>query len=408
MPSYEEEQTRLQEKVDGSGDDFHIEVPKPPEVNPEVYRDVEPLLFRGFLHISAEINGVSFVFKSMNHHEYEMLSLVARPGSTKKSIQKFYATFLSYGVFMVDGQNILTDRERSLPEVTHLFEQMDEGPLNLVVQQMSDLNRRASRAVALSEAYSYETYSRLRWAQIQGSDITSTSVTGVQGTSALGMNWGQFTWRAVNYYEDQKETAEREWENAKFVASSMAGKGMSRVHGQDKTRREKERNERVERRDKILRFALLGESMDTDSKATPIIVARTVEDLAKQLESDLKGERDWHDEVVAAHEESARQVREQRMQTLRQFQAQYDQQDGRFVTGGTEMQGLSSEEVRFRIQRRQQLVAQSLSSHQIHPELTDPKTSEFHQKWDSVATAPIVPTSHRPPGEPFRPNGPRK
>lgn len=407
MPSYEEEQSRLQQTVDGTADDLHITAPKPPEVNPEVYRDVEPLLFKGFLHIAAEINGVSFVFKSMNHHEYEMLGLVARPGTTRKSIQKFYATFLSYGVFMVDGQNILVDRERSLPEVVQLFESMDSGPLDKVVQQMSDLNRRASRAVALSEAYSYETYSRLRWAQIQGSDVTSTSITGIQGTSSLGMNWGQFTWRAVNHYEDQKEMAEREWENAKFVASAMAGKGMNRVHGQDKTRRERELNERIERRDKILRFALLGEPMDQDSKATPIIVARTVEDLAKQLENDLKGERDWHDDVVAAHEQSARDARDQRIQTLRQFQAQHAEQDGRVLTGSTEMQGLSAEEVQFRIRRRQQLAAQNLSAHQVHPELTDPKISEFHQKWDS-ATAPMVPTSQRTPGAPFRPNGPRK
>lgn len=407
MPSYEEEQARLQQRVDGTDNELHIEAPKPPEVNPEVYRDVEPLLFRGFLHIAAEINGVSFVFKSMNHHEYEMLGLAARPGTTRKSIQKFYATFLAYGVFMVDGQNILVDRERSLPEVVQLFDQMDEGPLNKVVQQMSDLNRRASKAVALSEAYSYEAYSRLRWAQIQDSDLTSTAVTGIQGTSSLGMNWGQLTWRAVNYYEDQKEMAEREWENAKFVASAMAGKGMNRVHGQDKTRREKERNERIERRDKILRFALLGEPMDQESKATPIIVARTVEDLAKQLEMDLKGERDWHDEVVAAQEQAARDARDQRIQTLRQFQAQYDKQDGRALTGSTEMQGLSAEEVQFRIRRRQQLLAQNVSAHQVHPELVDPKMNEFHQKWDSAST-PMVPTSQRAPGAPFRPNGPRK
>jgi hypothetical protein len=143
--------------------------------------------------------------------------------------------------------------------------------------------------------------------------------------------------------------------------------------------------------------------MDQDSKATPIIVARTVEDLAKQLERDLKGERDLHDEVVAAHEQAARDARDQRVQALRQFQAQYDQQQTRALVGSTEMQGLSSEEVRFRIQRRQQLVAQNLASQHVHPELTDPKVNEFHEKWDSVTRTPqMVATTQRPPGTPFR------
>jgi hypothetical protein len=403
MPSYEEEQSRLQQRVGGTDEDFHIEAPRAPEVNPEIYKDVEPLLFRGFLHISADINDVPFVFKSLNHHEYSLLNLSIRPGTTRKSIQRFYAMFLAYGVFMVDGVNVLVDRQSGLHEVSRLFEQMDEGAIHKVVTQMSDLNRRASRATTLAEAYSYEVYSRLRWAQLRGSDLTGTAVTGIQGTSSLGLNWSQLTWRALNHYEDLKETAEREWENAKFVASAMAGKGMSRIHGQDKHRREREQTERVDRRDKILRFALLGEPMDQDSKATPIIVARTVEDLAKQLERDLKGERDLHDEVVAAHEQAARDARDQRVQALRQFQAQYDQQQTRALVGSTEMQGLSSEEVRFRIQRRQQLVAQNLASQHVHPELTDPKVNEFHEKWDSVTRTPqMVPTTQRPPGTPFR------
>src|ERR1700733_9117926 len=100
-PSYEESQGVLQRKYEG--DDFHIDVPKegPPEVNPEVYKDVEPLLFRGFLHVSAEINGVPFVFKSLNHHEFMLLTLMA-PLDSRKAEAYFYSTFLASGVFLVD------------------------------------------------------------------------------------------------------------------------------------------------------------------------------------------------------------------------------------------------------------------------------------------------------------------
>lgn len=39
-------------------------------------------------------------------------------------------------------------------------------------------------------------------------------------------------------------------------------------------------------------------------------VARTVEELANQLQKDLRGERDWHDEVVAAATKQPSQVPE--------------------------------------------------------------------------------------------------
>ncbi len=416
--NYEETQDKLRQRSEGDPDDEDLELelpPEIPEVNPEIYKDVEPLLFRGFLHVGAEINGVSFVFKSMNHHEFEMLGLMAPTDSTRKGIQKFYAHFLAHGVFMVDGVNVLSDRERHFPEIVKLFESLSEGVNNKIIRHLSEINRRSNRAVILTEAFAIETVSRLRWAQTRGTDLTSMAVTGIQGTQELGMNWAQLTWRAVNHYEDLREQAEREWENAKFVASAMAGKGMSRVHSQDKRRRKREREERIERRDKILRFALLGEPMEKQ-KGAPVLVARTVEELQNQLEKDLKGEKDWHDMVVDAHEKRAREERAHRHQILLERQQQFDTEYGpRAITGGTGRQGLTPEEVRFRIDRQQQLNAQRLQALQVHPELSDPKAGEFLNKWDSVpltnrdpSQVAMVPTSNRTTGTPFRFNPAKK
>lgn len=410
--SYEEEQSQLQRKFDGAPDeDFHIDVPREfPEVNPEIYKDVEPLLFRGFLHVSAEINGVSFVFKSLNHHEFSLLGFMTPQDESHKATQRFYSLFLAYGVFMVDGQNILQDRDRWVPQIAELFDSLSEGVKTKVIRHMSEINRRANRAVTLTEAFSMETLSRLRWAQFGSADLTSPAVTGLQGTQDLGMNWAQLTWRAMNHYEDLREQAEREWENAKFVASAMAGKGMNRVHSQDKRRRDKEREERLERRDKILRFALLGEPMDTkDRHGAPIMVARTVEELTTQLERDLKGEKDWHDLVIEAHERKAQEERDRRAQHIQELQQNFENTYGeQRVVGSTSLEGLTSEEVTFRINRRRQLIAQQLSSQQVHPELTDPKAAEFAEKWAKRDQVPLVPTSNRTTGVPFRINPPRK
>jgi hypothetical protein len=409
--SYDEDQERLRRAHDGDPDeDIKIDVPRElPEVNPEVYKDVDPLLFRGFLHVTSEINGITFIFKSLNQHEFGLLRFMTPETNSWKSVQKFHALFLAYGVFMVNGVNVLADRDRHIADLVDFFESMEAGASAKIIRHMSEVNRRANRAVVLTEAFSMELSSRLRWAQIGSTDLTSTPVTGIPGTGSLGLNWGQLTWRAMNHYEDLKETAEREWENAKFVASAMAGKGMSRIHSQDKRRREKERQERVERRDKILRFALLGESMDTDgNKGAPIQVARTVEELATQLERDLKGEKDWHDLAVEAQERRVAEERERRNNHIRDLQKSFEQNYGpRQLLGETQLQGLTAEEVKFQIERHRQITAQRLAQ-QSHPEYMDPRMAEFAEKWGGASSTkrdpsqvPMVPTSNRTPGVPF-------
>ncbi len=406
--SYEESQAKLNRSYNGDSEDFHIDVPvEVPEINPEILKDVEPLLFKGFLYVPAEINDVSFVFKSLNHHEFEMLNLLAPLDGTRKALKRFYSTFLAYGVFMVDGANILNDRERWLSDIVNIFDSMGDDVVGKIVRHLSEVNRRANRAVILVEAYVMEFASRNRWAQLRGLDLTSTAVTGVSGTHTLGMNWGQLAWRALNYYEDLKDQAELDWENAMFIASSMAGKGMNRVRSQNKRRQEQEREGRLERRDKILRFAVLGEPMNQPGdKRVPVVAARTVEELALQLERDLKGEKDWHDMVVEAHERKAQENRQGQLDRIREMQQNFDAEYGpRQLLGSTDMKGISPDELKFQLEHRRQLTAQRLAA-QIDPAFLDPKAAQFSEKWSSiqrgVSQIPIVPTSNRQAGIPFR------
>lgn len=394
--NYEQEQARLRNNYEGGKDpdDLRIEAPKPPEINPEVIKDVEPLLFKGFLYVVAEINGVPFVFKSLNHHEFDMLHLRANLND-RKGARKFYNYFLAYGVLMIDGMNVLPERDQWLPEIAQTFGNLDERARRKIIRYLSEINRRASRAVVLTEVYCMEPQSRLRWSQYQKIDLTSPAVTGFAGTQNLGLNWAQLTWRAVNYYEDVRELAEREWENSKFVAGAFAGsKGLSSVNSQDKQRREREQNEKVDRRDKILRSVVLGEDVQRSDaiKGAPMKVARTVEELADQLEKDLRGEKDWHDMVVEEHERAAREEYDSRIRQLQEFREAHVQRYGdRPVVGGTEMfQGLTQEEVRERIRQRQNNAANQLAAERAYPEAFNPKLSQFRQKWADVHRPPLA------------------
>jgi hypothetical protein len=414
--SYEDEQDKLRAQADGS--DIVVTAPKEPEVNPAIYRDVEPLLFRGFLSVGAEINDVLFVFKSLNQHEFEMLRLSG--GIFGQNVPpKFWDIFLAYGVFMVDGVNILSERDRYIPKITAMFAGLSREAKQRVIRHVSEINRRANNAVVLTEAYFTESYSRFRWAQVRGMDLTSTAVTGVYGTERLGMNWAQQAWRALNYYEDRNEEIDRDWENAKFIGSCMVGKGIQKVYAQDVERRRKDHDDRLARKDKILRQVVLGESMSEKAQnqnGAVMISARTADELAEQVQKDLRGEKDWHDEVVEAQERRIKDSMQAQRSHFEVLSKAHEEAFGpKFLTSTAALSGLTPAEVQERILRSKQIEAQAAARSMVYPDLTDPKVGNFLEKWGMTATevqtemsqtdkdisnvVPIAPP--RDPGTPF-------
>lgn len=385
--TYEDEQQKLQNELAGlPAEGIQITVPKDPEVKPEVWKDVEPLLYRGFLTLPAEINGVYFVFKSLNHHEFELLRFYGDYRDTKK--QAFWDIFLAHCVFVVDGVNILKDRDRWIQKVSEVFLSLPKGVKSDIIRHVSEVNRKASVALTLTEAYAMEPMSRYRWMQLKGLDLSSVSVTGIEGTQQLGLNWAQQLWRALNLVEDRNEQQERDWENAKFVGSCFAGKGISKVYSHDTERRRKEHEERISRKDRILREVLLGEKVDSKNTALPgavITIPKTVEELASQLEKDLRGEQDWHDKVIEEHERRIKDQYQSRRTQQEEVAKENDVHFGPFnVTGGTALEPISPQEIEHRMQRARQLQAQALANRQVHLDPSDEKTEQFFDKWGAT------------------------
>jgi hypothetical protein len=389
MSDYEAEQAALREEYGtDSGEEEDLPQVEAPEVDPKVYKDVEPLLFRGFLCLPAEINGVPFVFKSLNHQEFEKLQLLSSFQARRKAENEFDNLFLAYGVLLVDGKSVIKDREEILPVLVEAFSEMNSGLKQHVIRYLSEINRRAAKASVLTEAYSMEVISRIRWAQYRGLDLTSPSVTGFEGTESLGLNWAQLSWRRLNYFEDLKEQSEREWENAKFIASAMAGKGMSRIYSQDRQRRRGEKAERLERKDKILRYAFLGEPLDGTKVRPNLQIARTVGELQSQLESSLRGEQDYHDQVIEQYERNTQEQRNVQLAQMENLRASRWKEDGgQTITTKKDHRVFSPKEAEAEVQRRQHEVAERLAESKP---LVDLGKSEFYDKWlDSSRIVPV-------------------
>ncbi len=232
------------------------------------------------------------------------------------------------------------------------------------------------------------------------------------------MNWAQLTWRALNYYEDHRDTMEREWDNAKFQGSCSAGKGIQRVFDQDVERRRKAKEDKFARKDAILQHIFNGEPLVegvAQKYGATLVHAKTNDELAEQMVNDLKGERDWHDFVVDQEERRARDASNERTRQIQERVRENEREfEGQHLRGGTELEGLRPEEVQQRIQRQKTVAAQQAAQRVVHPEM-DETYSRFQRKWNldgdleigvgttdqTVDNVPPIP-EQRPRGTPFR------
>ncbi len=290
------------------------------KVDENVWEDLEKCLFQGFLTSRASVQGQEFVFKTLNHHELRNVEF-CRPASDSSDRTVFRAAFIAHSVFMVNGNNALVDRPKHISRLIKTLSKIPSAVQDKILENLTALNERASRTYPLTEVYVHENRSRFRWLQTRDVPVCSPISTGTHGTDSLGMSHFQSTWTALNRILDRNEDMEREWSNAKFVGSCMAGKGMQSVDSRDKSRLEKERLEREEKRAQVLRAYLnrtvggpvgrAGETMKLPDGRTAEIVGRTkaesVEELATQLTAALNNEKDSHDAVVEHH---ARKTRE--------------------------------------------------------------------------------------------------
>lgn len=406
-------------EVEEPKDKINITAPREPEVNPEVYTDwgVIDMLTHGFLMQPVDIGDVPFVFKSLNQHEFQMIRLLSGYQENRPLPPRFWDLFLAHMVLFADGQNMLVDRRKGLGQLVGMFRDLPNSARQRLVRQLSELNRKASNATMLVEVYATESSSRWRWAQTHGIDLSSSALTGIEGTDKLGLNYAQLTWRAINYYEDMRHRQDVEWENSKFIGGCFAGKGIQKIHNQDRDRHQKERDERWNRKDQLLRHVLFGEPLEADKRyggAQVVIVASTVEELADQVQRSLRGEKDWHDEVVSEYETRIRQNVASKQGQLQELVDQHrDEMHGKELVGQTNLAGLSPKDVAQRLQEQMRREAEIRARAAEGPPPLDETTSDRMSRWglmgeslpqtDRPTEGAIPLQSRRTTGKPWRP-----
>lgn len=280
-----------------------------------VWDEIHLHLTQGFLTSQSHVLGQTFVFKTVNEHELRLIE-AAKPHRTAspEARTSFRSLFIAYSLFMINGENVLVDRPRHMRRLVRTVSRLPGPVQDKILEGLGSLNQRASRLHPMVEVYAYENRSRFRWLQTVDTPVHSVLATGIPGTCDLGMNGCQSIWTALNRLIDRREAMERDWQNAKFVGSCFAGKGVRSVDERDRNRQEKERTEREDLKMKVLyrylnrlppgsdgepeKMAELPDGRQVKVERT--FRAESAEELAEQLSAALSGEKDYHDMIVDA------------------------------------------------------------------------------------------------------------
>lgn len=286
-------------------------------IDSDIWIELEEYLYDGFLTTTVNLAGKTWVFKTLNHHELRYINFLKSKGTF------FQSNFIAYSIFIIDGENVLQNRQRHIRKLIKIIEKLPDKIKEKIAENLSAINNKAQRLHPLVEIYVKENRSRYKWGHLKNHKINSPGVTGIPGTDELGLNYCQEVWVSLNNFQDIKEQVEINWSHAKFVGSCLAGgKAIRSVDEKDKSRAAKERQEYEDKKLKVLQDYLNrrsgtreefrekarlpdGRMADIESHHR----ADTVEELADQLSAALSGEKDHHDMVVQRHFERLKEQR---------------------------------------------------------------------------------------------------
>ncbi len=362
------------------------------ERNP--YKDLEKILFRGFLEQKAEVEGLTFVFKSVSMKEIAEIELRC-PMTGHPLYQKHFAEhFLAYSIFMLDGENLLSgSREENLKALGTSISEWDETFSGEVMSIIGDLNSRVANSYKLIEAYIYEETSRYYWRSLHDKMLNSFDVSGIHGTNSLPINEHQLLWTFYNLIEDQNQDFERQWSFTKFIASAWNPKGVKQIEDHDRTKKNRERERREEVRLKAK------DPKAFENRRYVRQEARTREELQKQLLDWVQDRKDTHEIAMEEWEKNvAKQYFEKQERLKQRLEVTPEVIEDMKPEQITKLVPISQEQIKERLKQRLEerqnkltkLVAPAiLSNRKDQPKIFDYMEKENIEKARTIAkTAP--------------------
>ena len=266
----------------------------------EAYQRLSDMVYKGFLTMTFNLSGKSFVLKTVNEKEYDLIKLYSGI-KDDNYINRFNMYYFIFSLFLVDGENVLKDRHKRVKELYDFFQDLPSALYTKMAEELKTLRVSAEESVDFLEGFSFTDQSRRMWKLMQNNLPSSENLTGIPGTGKLGLNVYQENWILINKMLDDEEEYDRNFSLAILIASATNPKGCRSVGSKHDAQKQNNR----ERREKMAR-----EGSSEEQKWKPTGWAApvdTAEELIAELMRQMEGKKDKHDLFI---EEHMRKVRE--------------------------------------------------------------------------------------------------
>jgi len=260
-----------------------------------LYRDVEELIEHGFLRQTLVINGCPVTFRSFL--PADLTRFQARSGTSRTGTDVLRWSLAS-SVWIVDGYELSMNPADNASYFIYKewLQDMHMAAVEMMAVVIKSFQNRIARAVRLTEAYCYETYSRGLWRML------GRSQSGLENANLV-----RRIWVAHNLAEDASKVEERAWSHTQAIVGSMSNKAAKHI----KTSLEKSEKKEEERRARVIEDAV-NWVIQGDEEQKPITVtingqqvvvpkihaAQTTQDLEEEMRRVFAGEKDYHDKMV--------------------------------------------------------------------------------------------------------------
>lgn len=280
-----------------------IEIPTPDFDT--TYQHIKSLIYDGFIPVTVGIVDFPVVMKALNPNEFRYIELLGTSDTDK------VALYFLYSMVLFDGETVIPFRKEMHRDIIELFRTIPTQGLNRFTSIINAIHRYYAACYDDLEAYLYENEPRFRWLIYQKRALNTTLLNGFDD---LGWNTAQEVWISFNQREDRRELDDREFANAKFIASAMVGdKEIRKINLKEELRWKEELKRRQDVR--------LKKKMDRLVLTAP---THTAEELVESMMRQIRGEKDLHDRIIEEYEQRLLRLAEKRRRDFEDMRLRSD------------------------------------------------------------------------------------
>lgn len=280
------------------------------------YEDLEACLRPGFIHHSVVVGGVHLVLRSPTNADL----LLIRARGFSQDVIDWKRWCIATCTWIISGQVVLGELNVA-SQVYEVLRHIPDQAFEKLFGVFLGLRNRVTQALRGLSAYCLENLSRQYWYALNGSPPSLDSITGIPGTSKLGINMTQRLWMTINVMEDERLYDRRQWHMLRNTLQ-MDKKAWDKMISSERSSDTLMREERQTERDLFYYRSIGALGWEEDFEAVESALkfkAKTVKDLQGEFYRWVAGEQDEHDQIIEGYKSQVREayLKIQRRQELR-------------------------------------------------------------------------------------------